>query len=464
MQQFSFKNRIAFNYIITTALLIFVVFTVIYSIVRLSVYSHINSDISIEVGHHLKEIDISENSFHLTHEDEWKEREHNTVDVNPVFIQFLDQDGKLIEKSPNLKKQTLLLNDQVEENELFDTKLLGNKIRQIQVPIISHGKRVGYLLIAMSLEGASIVLQNLSEILIIAYPLILLILFLIARFIAGRSIKPISAIIETSNIITKDNLKSRIPLPQKKDELHVLSKTINNLLDRIETAVEREKQFTSDASHELRTPLTVIKGTLEVLVRKPRTAIEYQDKINFCVAEVDRLNYLVDQLLLLARFENQKQSLKIEHLYLNAVVLDTLSRHSSKILAKEIQIVTNFSEDFYINTDYYLFSIIINNLISNALKYSSKNTTLAITISKGINTIECSIVDSGIGIDSKDVGKVFNSFFRSDATEHPEIKGTGLGLSIVKKLCALLTIDIHISSQKNVGTSVILSLHEEEFK
>jgi signal transduction histidine kinase len=166
----------------------------------------------------------------------------------------------------------------------------------------------------------------------------------------------------------------------------------------------------------------------------------------------------------LARFENQKQSLKIEHLYLNAVVLDTLSRHSSKILAKEIQIVTNFSEDFYINTDYYLFSIIINNLISNALKYSNKNTTLAITISKGINTIECSIVDSGIGIDSKDVGKVFNSFFRSDATEHPEIKGTGLGLSIVKKLCALLTIDIHISSQKNVGTSVILSLHEEEFK
>ncbi|SDW49878.1 sensor histidine kinase [Flavobacterium degerlachei] len=464
MQQFSFKNRIAFNYIITTALLIFVVFAVIYSIVRLSVYSHINSDISIEVRHHLQEIDISSDSFHLTHEDEWKEREHNTVDVNPVFIQFLDQNGKLIEKSPNLKKQTLLLNDQVEDSELFDTKLLGSKIRQIQVPIISHDKKVGYLLIAMSLEGASIVLQNLSEILVIAYPLILIILFLIARFIAGRSIKPISAIIETSNIITKDNLISRIPLPQKKDELHVLSKTINNLLDRIETAVEREKQFTSDASHELRTPLTVIKGTLEVLVRKPRTPEEYEDRINFCVSEVDRLNYLVDQLLLLARFENQKQSLKMERLYLNAVVLDTLSRHSGKIQAKEIEIVTNFSEEFYIKTDYYLFSIIINNLISNALKYSNKNTKLAITISKGINTIECSIVDSGIGIDSKDVGKVFNSFFRSDATEHPEIKGTGLGLSIVKKLCALLAIDIDISSQKNVGTSVILSLHEEDLK
>ncbi|MGO4818263.1 sensor histidine kinase [Flavobacterium sp. W22_SRS_FP1] len=464
MQQFSFKNRIAFNYIVTTALLIFVVFAVIYTIVQLSVYSHINSDISIEVAHHLKEIEVSNDSFHLTHEDEWKEREHNTVDVNPVFIQFLDKNGKLIQKSPNLKKLNLIFNSHFEDNELFDTNLLDNKIRQIQVPIISQNKKVGYLLIAMSLEGASVVLQNLSEILIIAYPLILIILFLIARFIAGRSIKPISAIIATSNIITTDNLKSRIELPRKKDELHVLSKTINNLLDRIETAVEREKQFTSDASHELRTPLTVIKGTLEVLVRKPRSPEEYQEKINFCVAEVDRLNHLADQLLLLARFENQKQSLKLNRLYLNGVILDVLSRYSSSIKAKEIQIVTNFSQDFYIKTDTYLFSIIINNLISNAVKYSNTSSKLTINISKGINKIECSIVDSGIGIDSKDVEKVFNSFFRSDSTDHPEIKGTGLGLSIVKKLCALLAVDIHISSQKDIGTSVILSLYEEDLK
>ena len=87
-------------------------------------------------------------------------------------------------------------------------------------------------------------------------------MFFIARFIAGRSIKPVTLITETSSRITKDNLKDRIILPQNKDELFVLSKTINDLLDRIENAVEREKQFTSDASHELRTPLTVLKGTL----------------------------------------------------------------------------------------------------------------------------------------------------------------------------------------------------------
>ena len=189
-------------------------------------------------------------------------------------------------------------------------------------------------------------MKNVEEILIIAYPLILIVLFFIARFIAGRSIKPISSIIKTSNIITKDNLTSRIPLPQNKDELFVLSQTINNLLDRIETAIEREKQFTSDASHELRTPLTVIKGTLEVLIRKPRNHAEYEEKINFCVKEVNRLNHLVDQLLLLARFENQIQTLKLENVYLNALFLDTIARYSSSIQSKKINVSTEFSQDY----------------------------------------------------------------------------------------------------------------------
>lgn len=457
MQKLSFKNRIAFHYIITTALLIFVVFFTIYSIVRYSVYNHLNNDISKEVENHLNEIEIKNDTFYLIHLDEWKEREHNTVDVNPVFIEFLDKKNNRIEKSPNLKKESLKFNSLIDDNQLFDTKLLNNKIRQIQVPIYSQTKIIGYLLVAMSLEDASMVLQNLSETLIIAYPLILLLLFFIARFIAGRSIKPISAIIQTANIITKDNLKSRIDLPQKKDELYVLSQTINNLLNRIETAVEREKQFTSDASHELRTPLTVIKGTLEVLIRKPRSQEEYQDKINYCVSEVNRLNHLVDQLLLLARFENQNQSLKIEKIALNSIVLDVVSRFSKTIESKKIKIGTEFSKDFSVDSDIYLLSIVLNNLVSNALKYSINNGALTIKIVEENNKVKCEIIDTGIGIPEADLQKIFQQFYRSNAGNHPEIKGTGLGLSIVSRLCTLLNIEIEISSKEDVGTHIILS-------
>ena len=457
MQKLSFKNRIAFNYIITTALLIFVVFFTIYSIVKFSVYNHLNDDISKEVENHLNEIEIIDTSYRLIHLNEWNEREHNTIDVNPVFIEFLDSQKKVIEKSPNLKKETLIFNSKVENNQFFDSKLLNNKIRQIQVPIYKQTEIIGYIIIAMSLEEAIMVLQNLLQTLLIAYPLILLLLFFIARFIAGRSIKPVTSIIKTADIITKDNLKSRIELPNKKDELFILSQTINNLLDRIETAVEREKQFTSDASHELRTPLTVIKGTLEVLARKPRSHEEYQDKINYCVAEVNRLNNLVDQLLLLARFENQNQSLKKEKVILNASILEVLSRFSNAINAKNIKITTDFPEEISVISDQYLLSIIINNIVSNAIKYSNSNGVLTIRISEEKNQVKCEIIDTGIGIPEADLGKIFHQFYRSKATEHPEIKGTGLGLSIVQKLCLLLNIEIQILSTEGLGTHVILS-------
>ncbi len=457
MRPFSFKSRIAFYYIITTGLLIFVVFFSIYSIVKISVYSHINDDIKSEVNKHLTEVEIKENRIGLIHDDEWREREHNTVAVNPVFIQFYDEKGNLAEKSPNLKIHTLIFNRNIGDNAFFDTELVSKSIRQIQVPIYQNSIKKGYLLVAMSLEDAKMVLHNLSNILIFSYPLILLFLFIIARLIAGRSIKPINSIINTSNIITKDNLKSRIPLPQNRDELYTLSQTINNLLDRIENAVEREKQFTSDASHELRTPLTVLKGTLEVLIRKPRTQSEYEDKIKYGISEVNRLNNLVDQLLLLARFENQFQSLKTEKIYLNSLILDILTRYSLKINAKKISVNHSFSKEYYVESDNYLVSIIISNIISNAIKYSYENNEISILLSQNESSTICTISDKGIGIPKEDLDKIRNPFFRSNPTQNPDIKGSGLGLSIVARLSGLLNVQFEIQSKINTGTSVTLS-------
>lgn len=457
MQQLSFKNRIASNYLISTALLIFVVFCVIYGIVRFSVYLKVNNDIKAEVTKHLKEIEVKENCVLLIREKQWKKIQFNKVDISPAFIQFVDELGALVDKSPNLKQKKLNYYPEAVNNVLFDGRLEKTSVRQIQVPLYQNTKIIGFMIIAMSLEDSAMVLNNLFVILLVAYPLILLVLFLIARFIAGRSIKPISSIIHTSNIITKDNLKSRIPLPINKDELHLLSNTINNLLDRVENAIEREKQFTSDASHELRTPLAVIKGTLEVLVRKPRNPEEYKEKIDFCINEVNRLNLLVDELLLLARFENQKQSLKIEKVSLNALFLDLISRNSAIINEKKLKCAAHFTKDFYIETDSYLFTIVANNILTNAVKYSKINGLITFTISEEYDKTVCTISDDGIGIAAEDLQKIFDQFYRSKSNQHPEIKGTGLGLSIVKRLCTLLQIDLKIESKENEGTKVILT-------
>jgi signal transduction histidine kinase len=459
MNSFSFRNRIAFYYIISTALLITVVFLVIYQMVSFSVFNHINADIEKEVEKHLEEIEIDRNDTYLIQVDQWKAREHNTVDVNPVFVQFYDLNNELIDKSPNLKNLDLKLFKEEKENQLIDTYLNKKPIRQIQVPLFDDDKVIGHLVVAMSLDDSKMVLTNLRTILVISFPLILIFLFLIARFIVGRSIKPIDAIIETSNQISRENLTTRINLPQNKDELYLLSKTINDLLDRVENAIDREKQFTSDASHELRTPLAVIKGTLEVLIRKPRNQAEYEEKINFCVKEVDRLNQLVDELLLLARFEDQKQSIKHESVYLNSLLLDVITRFSDKIRSKNLKIETSFSKDFVITNDSYLISIIFSNLLSNAIKYSQENGTIFVNLENENNHIVCKISDNGIGISKEDLEKIGSRFYRSQKVEHAEIKGTGLGLSIVKRLTELLAIQFNIESQLKLGTTVTLRFY-----
>lgn len=461
MKQLSFKNKIALNYIITTGLLILVVFSAIYFIVRLTVYNHIDENLLIEVRDHLNEIKAENNIVILMDAEEWEEREHNSVDVNPVFVQFLDLNKKIIEKSPNLKNEKLFFNESKSAFELFDTRLLNNKIRQIQVPLHIKSKQIGYLIIAMSLSDSVQVLNNLSDTLLIAFPVILILLFFIARFLAGRSISPINAIINTSKIITKDNLKTRIPLPKSRDELHTLSKTINNLLNRIEDAIEREKQFTSDASHELRTPLTVIKGTLEVLIRKPRDYKEYEDKISYCIGEVDHLNKVVDQLLIMARFENQKHQVDYENVYLNAVILDVITLNSEKINNKKLKVKFDAEQDYYTYSDNFLIITILRNIISNSLKYTNSEGEVSIVLFKENNKTICKISDNGIGIAKTDLEMIFNPFFRSNYTDHPEIKGVGLGLSIVKRITEQLDIPFKIESEIGVGTTVILGFKDE---
>ena len=463
MLSFSFKNRIAFNYILSSSILIAIVFISIFTIVKYSVNQHINEEIQEELYKHLDDVSTDSNDTYLIQVDQWRAREHNSISVNPVFVEFYDTNKQLIDKSPNLKNIDIELLDSNKNNKFTDTKLNGIPIRQIQTSIVNKEKVVGYLVVAMSLEDFEIV-QILKNILLISYPLILILLFLIARFFAGRSIKPVSTIIDTSSQITKDNLKTRIPLPQNKDELYLLSENINNLLDRIENAIDREKQFTSDASHELRTPLAIIKGTMEVLIRKPRDQKEYEEKINFCITEVDRLNHMVDQLLLLARFENQKQNIKNENIYLNAIILDNLTRFSDKVESKKLKVNTTFSEDFYIQSDNYLVSIVISNLISNSIKYSNKNGEININLVKNNNHITFSIADNGIGIAPSNIDKIFNSFYRSDASNHAEIKGTGLGLSIVKRLCELLKIEVSVASEQNKGSEFKLSFSLVELK
>ena len=169
-------------------------------------------------------------------------------------------------------------------------------------------KRLGIVVIAVPRKQTELVLADLKMFLLIIYPLSLLLLFLMSRTIAGRSLIPVQTMISTAQRITRENLAVRIELPPNKDELTTLASTINDLLERIESALTRERQLTADVAHELRTPLAALKGTMEVLIRRPRAQEHYERKISYCIGEVNRLSALVDQVLMLARFEKRSGS------------------------------------------------------------------------------------------------------------------------------------------------------------
>jgi two-component system heavy metal sensor histidine kinase CusS len=453
----SFKNRIAFYYMLATATVIAIVFCIIYFVVQTAVYHELDSDLAYEAHKHTKEIKLVNDSIIFINKAEWEEREHREVQVNPVFIQIVNDVGQLMDKSPNLKERFLMFDANKKTDTHFDTRLNEKTIRQVQIPIEQNGVLKGYILTAISQEAAIFVLRSLKNTLLLLFPIVLSGLFFITRFLAGRSIIPVQNITQKADSITRNNLNERIDLPLNKDEIYSLTSSINELLDRIQKAMEREKQFTADASHQLRTPLAVLKGTLEVLVRKPRTASEYKEKINFSIKEIDRISEIVNQLLTLARFNKSDQSVSIREIDLHIAIDDVLHRFKEPLNNNNLSVDLKATKPAIITSDPYYVDLILENIISNAVKYSHQGGKIEIAILPKGKRMVCIIRDNGPGIKSENLNDIFLPFFRSDELAHKDIRGNGLGLSIVKKASEMIHSEVNVESQINKGTRFTIS-------
>ncbi|MCB0669666.1 MAG: two-component sensor histidine kinase, partial [Saprospiraceae bacterium] len=215
----AFKNRIALHYMVATASIMAIVFSTIFIIVKGAVLRNLDNNLSYEAEKHKGEIKIAGDSIHFINKSEWEEREHREIQINPVFIQIMDKEGKLMDKSPNLKASRLPF-QHTEFGGHFNTQLNDQRIRQVQIPMERNGKIKGYVLAGVSSESAFSVIDKLLNVLLISYLLMLIGLFFISRFLAGRSIIPVKQITKTITRITKDNLKERVALPVNQDEIY----------------------------------------------------------------------------------------------------------------------------------------------------------------------------------------------------------------------------------------------------
>ena len=457
MLNLSFKNKIAFTGVLFMALLNIFLSLVIYELVKVNSYKSIDKFLQGEVSLVSEKYKIESHAVYPSTLIEWQEKEHKSIGRHAVFIQFLDAQKRVLEKSPNLMEQSLKLG-KCDVYEYYNSSVHNFTIRQVHIPIITNESITGYIIIATPIEETLKVLSILKYSFLTSFPFFLIILFFVSRHVAAKSIEPIKKIIDIANTISHKNLSSRIPLSENKDELYVLSFTINSLLDRLEKVIEREKTFIAFTSHEFKTPLSVIKGTLQVLIRKPRTIKEYEKKSVYCISQVDKLNILIEDLLLLTQYETNKESLNIEAININSIITESLIESDIHIKNKNLKINFNEIDNLIIKTDHFMFMTIINNLISNAIKYSSDGNTIDIYQSSDSRFVYCKIRNFGISIGQQEVKSVFNPFYRSLINVEHAISGHGLGLSIVKQFCLLLDIEVSIESDANNGTVATLKI------
>ena len=440
-----------------TSLIILVVFGVIYLVANFTVVNSIDRELGLETDKHRDQIFLVEGEIRFLHKDEWQEMEHSQLQLNPIFIEIVDLEGHSMDRSPNLRSHHLSFSpEKSAEKEAWTLRIGESEVRQMQIPLFNAGKHEGYLLLAKSFEDSRELLNNLRNVLLILYPGILLSLFLTMRYLAGKSIEPIRQIISKTNRITQSNLNERVPEAEPNDEIGQLTRSINELLERLEASLIREKQFTSDASHELRTPLAVLRGTLEVLIRKPRTSEEYVEKIKSAFASIDRMSETIDQLLALAREEKGKFSVR-EELEL-ITFLEEITDQIALEQQRKISFRCEVSTPIFAKANEQSLQMILNNLIQNAVKYSTPDQE--IVVKAGINNSLPYIVvcDSGSGIASAYLEKIFDPFFREKEAVDRLIPGTGLGLAIVKKLAQESGIRISVSSAKGKGSTFRLDL------
>lgn len=301
-------------------------------------------------------------------------------------------------------------------------------------------------------------LKDIKEILFVLEPILLFVLIFMASKIIDKVLGHIHKITNAANKIYVNDLTQEIPKPKYTDEIQDLAEAFNRMIKRLKEGVDILEQFNSDVSHELKTPLTVIRGEIEITLNKPRDEQYYQKSLKVIESEIGHIQTIVDNLLLLTKYNKDNIIQTFKECSLDSIILQLINKYQIQMKSKNIKTQILKFEPCLYNGNETLLNTMFSNLIDNAIKYSSENTTIFISMFKKNDKIIFTIQDQGIGIKKELLPKLTNRFYRVDSSRNKKIKGFGLGLSIVKNSVDLHNGNIEIGSKENIGTKVTITL------
>lgn len=347
----------------------------------------------------------------------------------------------------------------------------------IGMAILQQQRVVAYLTFGAPTTVAT-QLSALATTLLVAGALVLLLAAVGGFWLADRAMRPIQAITATARQISGSDLSRRLAF-KRRDELGELAGTFDHMLERLEKAFARQRQFTADASHELRTPLTIIELKVSRLLEEPTITDQQRAALTMIQQEREHMTQLVDDLLFLARADGGHTRGLHEIVHLDELILDVAERFAPLAQQRHLQIQVDALPDLAVLGDRLYLARLLGNLVENALKYSGPDgagvrIALAPHEQGGAQWARLTVSDDGPGIAADHLPHVFERFYRADVSRTPstdaaadteaetsERAGSGLGLAIVRWIAQAHGGDITITSEDGAGVActVLLPLY-----
>ncbi len=271
-------------------------------------------------------------------------------------------------------------------------------------------------------------------------------------FIIKRSFKPVDKISKTANeICQSSDLSQRIAIGDGNDEIYRLANTFDKMLDRIETTLDNEKQFTSDASHELRTPVAVISSECEYILDCARNLEEARDSVAAIKRQTDKMSKLISELLTVSRMDRNTQQVNFEIIDISEL-LSFVCDEQEEIHPGAATLERKIQENITAMGDHFLLARMFINLISNAYQYGKEDGRIIVTLDEITDNVIFSVQDDGIGISEENIPKIWERFYQVDSSRTNENGSTGLGLSMVKGIVECHNGTITVKSELGKGS------------
>lgn len=326
------------------------------------------------------------------------------------------------------------------------------KIAVISKPIIWDDGEIVTLQVSDHLITLEKTMKTLFYVLLIASAFMLIPTFIAGNILSTFLLKPIKKLIETMKENTKEASWRKINLDNRShDEIYEMEKTFNEMIDYLRDTFEKQAVFVSDASHELKTPVSIVKSYAQLLKRRGRDHQEvFDEAVDTLDSEADRMQKLIEQMLLLARNEHEvdKEIVDLGNL------CDEVVQTFSKAYGRDIHFYGN--DSLFVEGNKDQLQQVIYILIDNALKYSEAEVN--VRVQKMGQVAEVNVTDYGDGIRKDDLPYLFDRFYRVDESRNRNTGGSGLGLAIAKVITELHAGDITVESKEGEGTTFILTM------